>query len=195
MLVTVARYREITSDATSATGTVVTALVDAQALLEDELGRPLEQATRTERVRVFQERRGAAVYPQALPLISVSNPSGADIEGAAIIGGTPTDGPYWLDDLPGHRDVTYVGGYDATAAAGDVDYLPRTLERAIAWAAYADINAATLTASIPSGVTSARVGDVALSWGTGGFTPGATSEVIFPRGVLRRYRRRRDLVA
>jgi hypothetical protein len=195
MLVTVDRYQTITSDLSTASGAVASALTDAQLLLEERLGRPLEQDERTERARMFQERRGMAVYPQALPLISVSDPSGASIEGAAFVGGSPTS---WADFAwsDGYRDITYVGGYDpAETDPNEEDFLPRTLERAIAWAAYADLQSAAVTASLPAGVTSARVGDVALTWGGGGFFPGASGEIAFSASVVRRYRRRRDLVA
>jgi hypothetical protein len=149
---------------------------------------------RTERVKLFNERRGVAVYPAALPIISASDPSSPTIDGAAIVGGYPlTPGWGWAS---GYRTVTYVGGYDPTETdSTQPDYLPRTLERAIAWAAYTDLNQSTVTASIPSGVTSARVGDVALTWPGGGFTPGASGEVTFSNSVIKRYRRRRDIAA
>jgi hypothetical protein len=193
MLVTVDRYRTITSDDSSASGDVTDALTDAQLLLEERLGRPLEQDERTERARMFQERRGIAVYPKAIPLISATDPAGASVEGSAFVGGDPLG---WADWSDGFRDITYVGGYDPLETdPNEPDFLPRTLERAIAWAAYADVNQSSLTASIPSGVTSARVGDVALTWPGGGFSPGTSGEVTFSASVVRRYRRRRDLVA
>jgi hypothetical protein len=191
MLVTVDRYQTITDDTTSASGTVVAALEDAQLLLEERLGRPLEQDERTERARLFQERRGIAVYPRALPLISSTDPAGATVEGAALVGGSPTG---WAND--GHRDITYIGGYDPTETdPNEPDFLPRTLERAIIWAAFADIHQSDVTASLPVGVSSARVGDVALTWGGSGFSPGASGEVVFSSSVVRRYRRRRDFAA
>jgi hypothetical protein len=193
MLVTVDRYQTITDDTTSASGTVVAALTDAQLLLEERLGRPLEQDERTERVHMFQERRGIAVYPRALPLISATDPQGATVAGAAFVGGSPLG---WADFADGWRDITYVGGFDpAETDPNEADFLPRTLERAIIWAAFADIHQSDVTASLPVGVSSARVGDVALTWGGSGFSPGASGEVVFSSSVVRRYRRRRDFAA
>jgi hypothetical protein len=195
MLVTVDRYQTITSDTSSATGDVTAALEDAQLLLEERLHRPLEQDERTERVKMFNERRGVTVYPASLPIVSVTDPDGGEIQGASVVGGFPSSWPEW-GWAGGYRDVTYVGGYDPLETdPNEPDFLPRTLERAIAWAAYADIHQTDLTASIPSGVTSARVGDVALTWPGGGFSPGASGEVTFSNSVIRRYRRRRDIAA
>lgn len=188
MLVTIARYRDITGDSTSSSAVIEDALTDAQALLEEELHRPLEQGTRTERCRIFGEPRGATVYPSATPLVTTS--TGGTVVGHAIV--APTTGGSFLLDPDGYATVTYLGGYDPAATAGDADYLPRTLERAIAWAARALVDPATF-ASVPSGATSASVGDVSLTWGPGG-SP-AQGEVSFDRKLVRRWRRRRELVA
>lgn len=191
MLVTTARYRDITNDNDSPSAVVENALADAQALLEEELRRPLEADTRTERCRIFPETRGATVYPAATPIASVSSPSGASVVGHAVLGGTAGP-PYFLTDPDGYATVTYIGGYDPTAVTGDDDLLPRTLERAIAWAARA-LTAPDAFANVPSGATSATVGDVSLTWGPGG-SP-AQGEVTFDRKLVRRYRRRLELVA
>lgn len=187
MLVTIARYRDITNDNDSSSAVVEDALTDAQALLEEEIRRPLEQGTRTERCRVFPEPRGATVYPSAIPVISVSNPSGASIEGHAVVGGE-----YGTESWSAYVTVTYVGGFDPASISGDVDYVPRTIERAIAWAARALVDPDTF-ASVPSGATSATVGDVSLTWGPGGAP--AQGEVVFDRKLVKRWRRRLDLVA
>lgn len=191
-VVTIARYRDITGDETSASAVIEDALVDAQALLEEDLRRPLGTGTRTERCRIFAEARGAAVYPAATPIASVSSPSGTSIVGHAVLGGTPLTGPpYFLTDPDGFATVTYVGGYDPTAVAGDADYLPVTLQRAIAWAAKAIIDPDAF-APVPAGATSASVGDVSLTWGPGG-SP-AQGEVTFSPSLVRRWRRRLELV-
>lgn len=193
MLVSIARYRDITGDESSASGVVEGALVDAQALLEEELRRPLETDTRTERCRVFGEARGATVYPSATPITSVTSPSGASVVGHAVLGGSAVSGPpYFLTDPDGFAEVTYVGGYDPNASAGDDDYLPVTLQRAIAWAAKALVSPSDF-AAVPAGATSASVGDVSLTWGPGG-SPGQ-GEVVFSSRLVRRWRRRLELVS
>lgn len=188
MLVTIARYRDITNDNDSSSAVVEDAVTDAQALLEEELGRPLEQDTRTERCRIFAETRGATVYPSATPLVSTS--TGGTVVGHAIV--SPTTGGSFLLDPDGYATVTYLGGYDPAAVSGDPDFVPRTIERAIAWAARALVDPDTF-ASVPPGATSATVGDVSLTWGPGG-SP-AQGEVTFDRKLVRRWRRRRELVA
>lgn len=193
MLVTVSRYRDITGDYDSASAVAEDALTDAQALLEDHLGRPLETGTRTERCRIFAEGRGHAVYPAATPITSVTTPASASIVGHAVLGSSALTGPpYFLTDPDGFASITYVGGYDPTAVAGDADYLPVTLQRAIAWAAKALVDP-TNFAAVPTGATSASVGDVSLTWGPGG-SP-AQGEIVFGSKLVRRWRRRRELVA
>lgn len=193
MLVSISRYRDVTGDETSASAVVETALTDAQGLLEEELGRELEQGTRTERCRVFREGRGDAMYPSVTPIISVTSPAGSSIAGPAVIGnGLVSSAPTFLTDPDEFGSLTYVGGYDANAADGDADRLPRQLERAICWAAYADLHVDAL--NVPAGATTASVGDVSVSF-PGGYSPGASGEVTFSRAVVRRYRRRRDLTA
>ena len=186
MLVTIARYRDITGDNESASGVIEDALVDAQALLEDELQRPLEMDTRTERCRIMPEARGAAVYPKVTPLTSVT--TGGTIVGHAVVGGFP--GGTFLTGPEEYASVTYVGGYDPEATDGPT-LLPRTLERAIAWAAKA-LCVPDEFANVPAGATSVTVGDVSLTWGAGG-SP-AQGTVSFERRLVRRWKRRRDLV-
>lgn len=184
MLISITRYREITSDTATASAVVETAIEDAQALLEDQLRRPLEQAARTERLRVFPDGR---VYPRATPIVSAA--AGADIYGASIVDGTP-DGTFLQPDE--FAEVTYTGGYDpAETDMSAVDYVPVELQRAVAWAAYTIVNAATSAA--PPGARSVTVGDVAVTYGPHG-SP-ALGEVEFDRGLVRRWRWRGELVA
>lgn len=191
MLVSVPRYQDVTGDTTSATADVNDRLVDAQALLEEHLQRPLETGTRTERCRIFREPRGNALYPAVTPIASVSSPAGAEVVGAAVLGGDTGEAPpYFLTDPDTFAEITYIGGFDPDAETGDADLLPRTLERAIIWAAYAELHRSDI--AVPAGATSVSVGDVSISWGPGG-SP-ATGEVTFPRTV-RKWRRRRDLAA
>ena len=185
MLIAIARYREITGDTTSASAVVETAIDDAQALLEDQLRRPLEQAARTERLRVFADGR---VYPRATPIISAQ--AGADIYGNAIVDGTPEGTFLEPDDF---AEVTYTGGYDpAETDLSAVDYVPVELQRAVAWAAYAILRPAD-GLQAPAGARSATVGDVSVTFGPGGAA--APGEVEFDRGLVRRWRWRGELAA
>lgn len=184
MLIAIARYREITGDNTSASAVVETAIDDAQALLEDQLRRPLEQAQRTERLRVFPDGR---VYPRATPIISAA--AGADIYGNAIVDGTPAGTFLDPDD---YAEVTYTGGYDpAETDLSAVDYVPVELQRAVAWAAYTIVNAAPSAA--PPGASSVTVGDVSVTYGPHGAP--AAGEIEFDRGLVRRWRWRGELAA
>lgn len=178
MLITVARYRTITGDETSASGLVEDAIEQAQSLLEGRLRRPLEQAERTERMRVYADNR---MYPKALPIVAVS--AGAEVQGPAIVDGTPSGTFLQPDD---HAEVTYTGGFDpAEEDMGEVDFVPVELARAVAWAAKAILTPAD-GVEVPAGATSVSVGDVSISWGPGG-SPG-TGEVVFSPSLIRRWR-------
>lgn len=186
MLISVDQYQSITGDVTSASAVVETALEDAQSLLEDRIGRGLEMVERTERVRVFPD---GIVYPAVTPLVTV--PAGASIQGSAVSGGTPAGS--FLTPADDHSTLTYTGGYDPDETdRSAATYVPVELARAIAWAARAIISPASF-GEVPAGATSVTVGDVSLSWGPGG-SP-AQGEVVFSSGLLRRWRRRRDLAA
>lgn len=185
MLISIARYREITGDSTTASAVVETAIEDAQSTLEDRLRRPLEQAARTERLRVFPDGR---VYPRATPIISAA--AGADIYGNAIVDGTPAGTFLEPDD---YAEVTYTGGYDpAETDLSAVDYVPVELQRAVAWAAYGILRP-TDGPQAPPGATSVTVGDVSVTYGPGGAP--AAGEVEFDRGLIRRWRWRGELAA
>ena len=68
-VVTIAVYRSVTGDETTASGTVQTWLDDTEQDLEEYLDRPLPLGTYTaERCKINNERRGPTVYPRATPL-------------------------------------------------------------------------------------------------------------------------------
>lgn len=186
MLISVARYRAITSDTASATAVVTEAIEDAQSQLEEQLGRGLELDERTERVRVFPD---GAIYPRCTPLVAV--PDGSEIQGVAVIGGGPHSSA--LVDPDTHTTLTYTGGYnpDETDRSA-VTFVPVELARAIAWAARAILTPGD-GLEVPPGATSVSVGDVSISWGPAG-SP-TTGEVTFPRSLLRRYRYRPEMAA
>src|SRR4051794_38523669 len=92
-LVTVATYRRVTLDTASSDTAVTGALVDAQALLEDDLGRQLESTERTERVYPARDGR---LYPIVTPITAVA--SGYTIDGATVHGAAPFLGDLVIDD-------------------------------------------------------------------------------------------------
>lgn len=166
-LVTVSRYQVITLDTTSAASAVSAALGRAQDEVEEYLRRPLSSEERTETLRLSLNGRA---YPAATPITAVSSPSTASIlDGAAIYSVTPDSGPVWpgvdAGDFPAEVTVTYTGGFSAST-------LPATIEDEIAWLAYRKLHVSAL-AAVPAGATSARVGDVAVTY-AGPTDPGAS---------------------
>lgn len=184
MLISITTYRDITGDTTSASAVVEDAIGDAQRALEERLGRPLEQAQRTERCRVFPDGR---VYPRATPIVAAQ--AGATIYGASISDGH-VPGSFINPDT--HAQVTYTGGYDPTETdLAAVDYVPVELRRAVAWAAHSLIHG-TVSAA-PAGAVSVSVGDVSVNYGPGGAP--AAGELTFDRSLVARYRWRREMAA
>lgn len=153
-MISVARYRSLTGDTASVTDDVEDAIVDAQALLEEFLGRPLEVAERTESMRFD---RGGTLWPKATPLLEAE---GWTIAGLGLTG--TRVGWFWGTDA---IDVTYTGGW---ASPDDVDpdaeVLPTCLQRDIAMAAFRLLHPqiATQVQIIP-GADSVRLGDAAVS--------------------------------
>lgn len=159
MLVTYERYVEITGDTTTASATVEARLVDAQGLLEDTLGRPLETGERTERMRIYNVDGVATVYPSAVPVTDAGDYTqvGDGLVGATPIGGVAFGVPQ------GHAEVVYTGGFDPDETDPDEPaYLPRSIERDIAWAAHALTHHPS--SQIPAGATSVRLGDAAVTY-------------------------------
>lgn len=148
MLVTVGRYRSVTGDTTSTEADITEALAEAQTLLEDALRRPLEEAERTERLRVLDGR----VYPSATP---ISDGGALTVEGDALTGATPVTSLVGITDSD-HATVTYTGGYTTAT-------VPRCIERDIAWAAHAVLRPSSV-AAVPVGATSVRLGDAAVTY-------------------------------
>lgn len=183
MLISVATYQSITGDTTSATAVVETAVKDAQGLLEDRLRRPLELASRTERLRRFPDGR---VYPSATPI--TSGPAGSTVYGAALADAAPAGS--FLQPADEYVDVTYTGGFDPTEDdRSAVTFVPVDLARAVAWAARAIVSGVSAS-SPPAGARSVTVGDVSVAYGPDG-APSA-GEIVFDAGLVSRYRRRRD---
>ena len=152
MIATVERYRDITVDTTSSDNAVTGALVDAQELVEEYLRRPLEEAERTESVRI---NRNGRVYPKVTPITAVD--SDYEIVGHSVKGVSPGAGevfePY-SEITPPVVELTYTGGWTT-------ETLPKTIEKEIVRTAYALLHPSP---GLVRGAKSVSVGDVSISY-------------------------------
>lgn len=183
MLVTVARYRAITGDTETATSAVTAAIEDATAALESELGRPLAEDEREE--RMYPGRDGT-MYPLATPVLDAGDYT---IDGSTLRG--PTFGWPSLVGPTDYVTVTYRGGFvERSANPTAPNRLPPYVERDVAWAAYALMRPVPALASLPAGTGSAQVGDVSI--GAAGSSPLSAASVgmSWSRESLRLRRRR-----
>lgn len=183
-LVTVARYQAITGDTGTAAASVSALVEEAVDMLEEDLGRPIESAERTE---VMWYDRAGFVYPLALPITAAV---GWTIEGTALRDGTVAVTSPW----PGSTEtvsVTYTGGFvERTANPGAANVLPAHIERDLAWAAYALGHADQVAAGVPAGARSVAVGDVSVSFGAEGADGSADDMRIRWSRATRRHHRR-----
>lgn len=171
MLLTLATYRTTTGDLDTTSEAFATAAAEAQTLLEDALGRPglLESDERTESLELHG---GGYVYPNATP---VTDAPGLVVHDDIIYGATLDVVDVvlieWSSSAPQRAEVTYTGGFTTATAPG---YMLRDL----AFATWAVLHPDDLAASsaIPAGATSAKVGDVAISFGDGG-APGSDGRI------------------
>lgn len=166
MLLTEARYRAITGDAT-AWSTVSARVEEAVELLEEDLDRGLAVAERTE---LLHPTRDGWLWPHSTPIVTAT---GWTVDGLGVYGAF---GPGWPDST-GRVSVTYTGGWvERSANPNAPNRLPVCIERDLAFAAFtleqADPSA---TSDYPAGVTSVRLGDAAVTFGPEG-APGATSD-------------------
>lgn len=144
---TVAQYRAIIGDTTTADATVQAALDDAQVYLQEESDREFELAERTEFLVV--DHLGY-VYPRALPLEAVTVPTNSTVDGSRVLVGSLLN----LAINPSERIViTYTGGYAP-------DAFPIKLIRLVA--RLAEYFLPTVS-DLPRGITSASVGDVSYT--------------------------------
>lgn len=175
-LISVETYRRISGDTTSVDEDVELALADSQALIEQELCRPLEVAEYVETLPVIR----GYIYPSYTPIIEAEYPilsgvrlSDPGVEWAFV------DGPNVL--VP----VTYTAGWTTQT-------LPIAIRNAIILTAHRSFQLASIaTSSTPFGASSVRVGDVTVSYKDDG---GSSSSVsVITRACLdsiSRYRRR-----
>jgi hypothetical protein len=183
-VVTLRRYRDITGDRITDDAAVTARLEEAQDLIEDELGRLLESAERTETLTLTFEHGSWRAYPQAFPITAVGAGETFTIEDDVTLANvTIDDTAFWGTAVPVEGTVTYTGGYTTST-------VPKALERGIAQLAHA-LCPALVGAGAPSGASSVHVGDVSVTFarpsGAGeidALVPGLTAR-------LRPYRRPR----
>lgn len=155
-MITAARYAEITGDTATAASAVSARIEDAVELLEDYLDRPLASGEVTE---ALVPDRWGRLWPRATP---VTDGGDYEVDGLALLA-TPAWGWPGFVDPSSTVTVTYTGGFTS-------DTLPSCIERDLAWATYRLLHPSTVAdlAGLPAGATSARLGDAALTWGSGG---------------------------
>lgn len=153
-MISVARYQSLTGDTASSNDDVEDAIVDAQALLEEYLGRPLEAIERTETMR---PDRAGMIWPKATPLVEAE---GWTIDGLGLVG--TRSAWYWGQD---DFDVTYTGGWSSPDDVTPIsEVLPTALQRDIAMAAYRLLHPTIAQLNeITPGADSVRLGDAAVS--------------------------------
>lgn len=168
-LVTYEAYVRVTGDSSSAASAVEEALADAQALVEEELERPLELLERTEVLELIDNR----VYPRATPITEAP----WTIDGYAL---TNIDSD-WItepfDSTTVQVSVTYTGGYTD-------ENLPRRLRDGVIWTAHSALHRPTVDVAY-IGVESIRQGDVSITYGSKG--AGAYIDAL-PASVLKKIR-------
>lgn len=167
-MITYARYVEVTGDSVTASARVEDAIEEASQDLAEVLDRPLAFGEFTE--TLYPDRHGR-LWPKAVPIFEVAD--GYEIDGLAVVGSAPFGSPLaWVGHVS-TVSLTYTGGWDdARDPDPDAPDLPQCIQRDIAWAAYKITHPNEGIAEVPAGVTSARLGDAALTWGVGG-APGA----------------------
>lgn len=177
-VLTVARYRAITGDTTTESGTVSARIEDAEELLADALGRELEEA---ERVETLWPTRDGYLWPSCTPIVAAT---GYTIDGNGLVG---TFGPGWPDET-GSVEVTYTGGWvERSANPNATNRLPAYMERDLALMAHSLIDPSP--SEFPVGATSVRLGDAAVTFGPGGAPGRGASTFRWSRATLRhRYR-------
>lgn len=169
MIVSLARYRVIQQDTSSAEGVATGALVEAQALIEDYLDRPLDyDAAATETLPTWVGSDGVRkVWPRRYPVSGATDP--ATVVNTAVI--APNGSGFdWAvdvvtDQVTADATVTFAGGWLPAddPAATDVNRVLPTLERAVCAVAWALITTNPAAPAIPA-VTTATVGDVSATF-------------------------------
>lgn len=181
VLCDVARYQLVTNDTISGSADIETALLYAQDLLEDALGRPglLEFGDHTETLLIA---RDGNLYPTCWPLDSTSE--GLRVIGDVIYAPTPDASPAvpgaWPRCEPLVATITYTGGLDPDAARGTRFYVPACVAEDIAWAAWEHLQVNSET-RFPVGAISVSSGDQAVGFKD---AVGARPKTCWSQGTL-----------
>lgn len=162
MIVSEARYRTLTRDVATASAPITAALDLAQTMLEETLGRPLEQDERTGTFPIWRGIDGRGrVNPDAYPITAAAGTY--EIEDQATLVGVEPDQSPWFGAASDHltATVTWTGGWVPHGDPSGDRVIPPTLERAIC-----DLAAALLTVTPGPGgpITAATVGDVSVTY-------------------------------
>lgn len=180
-LVTAARYMVVTPDSTTAQDVIEDALADALELLEEDLGRPLASAQRTE--RVYPDDMGR-LYPVVTPITAI--PSGYRQDGQMVYGANPFTGYPDLLNPFGWIDLVYTGGYvERSANPTAPNRLPAHVETDLCWAAYRALNPSPIASTVPVGATNVRLGDAAINFSPQGAPQGADATAVWSKATLR----------
>lgn len=166
MLCTVEEYQIVTADSVSATAEVEVALVRAQSLLEEALGRRglLEWGAHTETLRLHSDW---TVYPTCTP---VDSTTGGYTVVDDIVYGAILDASLTFDTIdgyapPAHTTITYQGGYSTGVGVPDRNETPRCIVDDLAWAARTLLMAGATT-TYPLDALAVRSGDQSVTFAT-----------------------------
>ncbi len=193
LLVLQAAYERITGDVASAEADVTAALDEAQALLEDQLGRELASKVRLE--RMYPDTSGR-VYPHVTPV--TVPPPGLLIDGDTLysIGPFPQVPSFIFEG--NWADLTYTGGYvERSANPTASNRLPEHVERDLCWCAFRILRPAQFAAlaGMPAGASRVVLGDAQVAFGNKG-QPGevrigsdGVTDPVWSKATLRLRRR------
>jgi hypothetical protein len=168
MLCTVEQYQLITSDSDSATAEAEVALIRAQNVLEEALGRKgfLEYGSRTETLRL---RPDGTIYPQAWPVDPAT--TGFRVVGDVLYGVSPDSSPAfpgaWPRCEPVVATVTYLGGFGTGDDVPAICETPQCIIDDIAWAAHGYLTNPA-ESRFPVGATLVASGDQQVGFGSRG---------------------------
>lgn len=188
---TIAQYRAVTGDVDTPNTLASARIEEAEAMVEEYLGRTLSYGEQTETLRVG---RLGMVYPTRTPVASIPADVSYEIYDTWTIWNAETDPEPWTGWTWWNQETdaaavvvpSYPGPYAARAPGATVTYtggyqegqLPRGLRRYIALLAYA-LRAPAVASAIPAGATSVSLGDASVSFGDG-FAQGDEMESLVP---------------
>jgi hypothetical protein len=182
-LVTNERYVALTGDSDSSKNAITQALIDAQEMLEESLGRGLAEEERTERLPIYYSSvfDGGRVYPRCTPITTADDYT--IVDSYTLSGASPSDTPFF-GTTDQYGEITYTGGYIERTAVDDenpnpTNKLPAYVESDIIWAAYSLLHAAVMS-QIPNGAKSVSVGDLSVTFNTEAGSKASTS-IVFSR--------------